>query len=59
MFPQAAREGKSRTIEAAPLAKKANLALGVAPDESDNDGLLLPALETVDAAQLNAGKRLF
>lgn len=46
------------TIQPPLLAKKADLAVRVAPDKADNNSLLLPALETIDAAKLNAREGL-
>jgi hypothetical protein len=46
------------TIQPSLLSQKADLAVGVAPDEADNHGLLLAALEAVDAPELNAWEGL-
>lgn len=45
----------NRTIESSLLAKEAHLSFRIASHKADDDGLLLAALEPVDAAQLNAG----
>jgi len=47
------------TVEATLLPQEANFSVGIAPDQTDNDSLLFPALEPIDAAQLDAGKCLF
>jgi hypothetical protein len=49
----------SLTIQSALLSEEADLTFRVAPDETHDDGLLLAALESVNAAQLDPRERLF
>jgi hypothetical protein len=46
------------TVQTSLFPQKADLAFGIASNQTDNDGFLLSPLETVDAAQLNAGEPL-
>lgn len=50
--------GMLRTIESPLLAQEAHFALGVAPDKTHNHSRLLTALESVYAAELDAGVSL-
>ena len=53
------REVKKLTIQPPLLSEEPNLALGVAPDQRDDDGLLFAALEPVHTAELDARELVF
>ena len=48
------RGNAKRTVKTPLLAKETHLPVGVAPDETDDDGLLFAALEPVHTADFNA-----
>lgn len=48
------RPKKKLTVQPPLFPEEPNLALGVAPHQRDDDGLLFAALEPVDAAELDA-----
>lgn len=47
------------TIQPPLLSQEADLALGVTPDEGDDDSFLLSTLKPIDAAELDARECFF
>ena len=53
------RDVKKLTIQPPLLSEEPNLALGVAPDQRDDDGLLFATLEPVHTAEFDARELVF